>query len=96
MRGLVIFIILVIAVFAPVFRYPSIHENTILIENESVKEVNFEHECGQTYIVNLSTKKYHIPDCRYATSKDENNLCSFNDEEFLVKHGYQGCKKCIK
>ncbi len=98
MRGLVILLILIVAVFAPALDFDDVYNvETFSLENATVEEINSSHNQGEeAYVVNLSTKKYHLSSCRYATSKNENNLDLFNDEEFLIKHGYQGCKKCIK
>lgn len=65
-------------------------------EKKIAEEVDTNHYGENTeLIVNLNSKKYHLPTCKYATVKDEENLTSLDDEEFLIKHGYVHCEKCI-
>ncbi|MBQ7353363.1 MAG: hypothetical protein IJW54_05090 [Clostridia bacterium] len=56
--------------------------------NHSVKDI----PTGQEFIVNTSTKKYHLPSCRYASDP---NLEKWNDESFLIDRGYSSCKACM-
>jgi hypothetical protein len=66
------------------------------IKSKIVEEVDTNHYGENTkLIVNLNSKKYHLPTCKYATVKDEKDLTSLDDEDFLIKHGYDHCEKCI-
>ena len=65
-------------------------------ENNDTNEVITDHDqTGTTFVVNMKSKKYHLLHCDYANVKDETDLTTFSDEEFLIKHGYEPCKKCI-
>ena len=47
------------------------------------------------YILNLSSKKYHLETCAYAqTIKDENRDSFIGDKSELEKDGYTPCKTC--
>lgn len=46
------------------------------------------------YIVNKSSKKFHLPDCSYAGGiKDENKGIFYNRSD-LIKDGYSPCGSC--
>ncbi len=45
-----------------------------------------------SYVINTSTKKIHLPSCRYATG---DNVKTVNkSKEQLLKEGYELCKTC--
>lgn len=47
------------------------------------------------YIVNINTKKFHLPDCKYANSmKIENRKSETGTREELIHMGYEPCKTC--
>ena len=47
------------------------------------------------YFVNLRTKKYHYPNCKYAKQISYDNLGVFNGEEStLSNYGYSPCRHC--
>lgn len=66
------------------------------IENDTAMDISTEHnEIDVDFVVNLSTKKYHLTTCIYADIKNESNRKVFHDEDFLIEHGYSACQKCI-
>jgi hypothetical protein len=93
-RGIVVYIILVVLmIYFITFFLPS---HTTTIESQEEKELNAEHVQGDVnLVVNLKSKKYHLFTCKYATVKDESDIIKTYDEEFLMKHGYEPCQKCI-
>lgn len=46
----------------------------------------------QEFVVNTSTKKYHLPSCIYATDP---SLEKWYNENFLIERGYIPCKVCL-
>ena len=47
------------------------------------------------YIVNIKTKKFHTPDCRYAESTNEENKEEYyGSRQDLIDDGYEACKIC--
>ena len=48
-----------------------------------------------TYILNTSSKKFHLPECSGAASISESNREEFQGtREELVRQGYEPCGKC--
>lgn len=49
----------------------------------------------EEYVLNTSSKKFHIPSCKYANSmKAENREISNATREYLMMLGYEPCKTC--
>lgn len=49
----------------------------------------------QTYILNMNTKKFHLPSCSSAEDISVNNKAEFiGIREELLDAGYEGCKRC--
>ena len=49
----------------------------------------------QTYILNVNSKKFHLPSCSGAASiKDENREEYTGDRQALIDQGYDPCKTC--
>ena len=46
------------------------------------------------YVVNLSSKKFHLPDCRYAKSIKEENRGYADSRDKAIKMGCEPCKVC--
>ncbi len=46
----------------------------------------------ETYVINTSTKKYHLSTCRYA--KGDNVKSVKESKAQLEKEGYQACRTC--
>ncbi|MBR7116128.1 MAG: DNA/RNA non-specific endonuclease [Clostridia bacterium] len=47
---------------------------------------------GPDYIINISTKKYHLPTCQHATGNNAREYYGTEDE--LIQDGYEACKVC--
>ena len=48
-----------------------------------------------TYILNTSTKKFHLPTCHSVNQMKDNNKSTFTgNREELIKQGYSPCKNC--
>jgi hypothetical protein len=41
------------------------------------------------------SKKYHLPECRYAAKIQAANMVHFSDEEEARRQGYQPCRVCL-
>lgn len=49
----------------------------------------------QEYVLNTNSKKFHDPDCRYASSiKPENKETYIGNRNDLISEGYEACKTC--
>lgn len=49
----------------------------------------------QTYILNMNTKKFHLPFCSSVEDISVNNKAEFiGNREELLDAGYEGCKRC--
>ena len=49
------------------------------------------------YILNIHTKKIHLPDCSSVKSMDEDNMAFYKgDEDGLLSRGYTPCGNCMK
>ena len=52
-------------------------------------------EEAQTYILNINSKKFHLPTCSGAASiKEENRQESPGSRQELLDQGYEPCKTC--
>lgn len=83
-------------------------ENRLLIEeveylrlkvNDNLKKINKNtkqfNEKKKEIIGNLTSKKYHYPDCPFAKRIAEDNRTKFKSVEAAVKEGYDECP-CIR
>lgn len=49
------------------------------------------------YILNIHTKKIHLPDCSSVKTMDEDNMAFYKgDEDALLSQGYTPCGNCMK
>lgn len=62
------------------------------INDDGEKDFSEDIPKEQEFIVNTSTKRYHLPSCRYAS---DSNLEKWYDESFLIDRGYSSCKICM-
>ena len=46
------------------------------------------------YYVNINSKKFHYPDCRYAQKMNSSSLRLENDYNKLIDEGFVPCKVC--
>lgn len=105
MKNKFIFLLLLLSVFVGILVSCSDFKRFFTDENydyvfeedtdDSLLDLNTEHEQGNTYVVNINTKTYHYAHCTYAKNLAENNKDYFYDKEFLDQRGYKACKKCI-
>ncbi len=56
--------------------------------------VSSEESSGVLYIVNTSSKKFHLTDCSFAKSIKQENLLRGNNRSTLIADGYTPCKQC--
>lgn len=61
----------------------------------SQKETKKEETPKVTYVLNNSTKKFHLPDCRMVEKiSDENKEETTKSKKTLTKEGYEACGTC--
>lgn len=66
-------------------------------KNYTSEEIASYVEASSDYVVNIKSKKYHLPSCGMAGKiKDENRKDFHTTKEYLEKQGYSPCKTCIK
>ncbi len=79
------------------------NENTVVMpDDNTAKTVNgYKSEAPLnpeaaiiTYVVNKTTKKFHLESCQYAKSSSTANLSKTTDREGLINEGCSPCKKC--
>lgn len=64
-------------------------------EPEDTEESDTEEEYDGEYILNTSTKKFHLPDCESVDDiADENKETSKLTKAQLIEDGYEACKNC--
>ncbi len=52
-------------------------------------------DSGSTYIVNINTKKFHLPTCPSVKKMKESNKMTFTgSREDLINQGYDPCQNC--
>ena len=47
------------------------------------------------YVLNKSSGTYHLPDCYIVKNIKEENKVVTSDFDYLTRHQYSPCKKCI-
>jgi methylphosphotriester-DNA--protein-cysteine methyltransferase len=67
----------------------NIHNDT---QNQSVEK---EDTADVTYVVNMSSKIYHLPSCVYTKNIKDENREETKDLDALKDKGYVPCLKCI-
>ena len=76
-------------------------ENTLGEEEEILEETreNLSNSAREDcdYILNIHTKKIHLPDCSPVNSMDEDNMAFYKgDEDTLLSQGYTPCGNCMR
>ncbi len=80
-----------------------INENTIVMPDSTTAETVNGYKLERpitskavtvTYVVNKSTKKFHLESCRYAKNSNTNSLTKSTDRSTLINEGYSPCKIC--
>lgn len=79
------------------------NENTIVMPDSTTAETVNGYKSEQpinsksaniTYVVNKSTKKFHLESCRYAKNSNTSSLMKSTDRSTLINDGYSPCKIC--
>lgn len=64
-------------------------------DTDEPEETGAEEEYDGEYILNTSTKKFHLPDCKSVDDiADENKETSKLSKKELLEDGYEACKNC--
>lgn len=80
-----------------------INENTIVMPDSTTAETvnGYKYEkpitsksITVTYVVNKTTKKFHLESCRYAKGSNTSSLAKVTDRNVLINDGYSPCKIC--
>lgn len=86
------FILLILLVL---FLLPSCSKNYYEIK-ETDKESLVQRKEGEIeYVVNISSRSYHLSSCYIAKSIKEENKVVTKDINFITEREYTPCKKCI-
>lgn len=65
-------------------------ENTIGADNASA-----DNGAAVSYVINTSTKKIHLAECRYADTSSDNVKTTDKSLDELLADGYSKCKTCM-
>lgn len=58
-------------------------------------DADFDEIGSETYILNVNTKKFHLPSCASANDIAEKNRKVYSGgRETLLKEGYEPCSRC--
>ena len=70
-------------------------EEDALEETRTALSNSTREDCD--YILNIHTKKIHLPDCSSVKTMDEDNMAFYKgDEDALLSRGYTPCGNCMK
>ena len=70
-------------------------EEDALEETRTALSNSTREDCD--YILNIHTKKIHLPDCSSVKTMDEDNMAFYKgDEDGLLSQGYTPCGNCMK
>ena len=70
-------------------------EEEALEETRTALSNSTREDCD--YILNIHTKKIHLPDCSSVKAMDEDNMAFYKgDEDGLLSQGYTPCGNCMK
>ena len=70
-------------------------EEEALEETRTALSNSTREDCD--YILNIHTKKIHLPDCSSVKTMDEDNMAFYKgDEDALLSRGYMPCGNCMK
>lgn len=58
-------------------------------------EQTFPQEDDKDFVLNISSKKFHLPECEYAGSMQEENRVPYLGKRWLlIQDGFSPCKSC--
>ena len=64
--------------------------------NNNFNKYNIPEQQNTTeYVLNTSTKKYHLPSCNYVKKISPKNYSTCGDLDEIKSMGYVACKKCL-
>ena len=71
-------------------------ENGSSVPNRSAEGSQDQAEIGEwKYIINVSSRKFHLPGCQSVEKMSRKNMQGFNGtREELIDMGYEPCKNC--
>ena len=73
-------------------------EPTDSTETVTQEDATTDTKQGKTYVINISSKKIHKPDCSFVgrTKEENKNTVVLSDEQLkdYINNGYQICKTC--
>ena len=72
--------------------FPS--EETTATLNGYKNSAQVEAENKIEYIGNSNSKKFHLPDCRYASNIKEENIEKSHNRNYMINQGYSPCQNC--
>lgn len=76
-------------------RTESVENTELFFTGEDSAEEEMESPVGWTYIVNISTGKFHYPDCGSVQQMKESNKMEYTgSREELISQGYSPCGNC--
>ena len=94
---LTVFIVLFSVIFVPEITSDG-KKGLLILENDGLStppEIIFE-EANPQYVLNLSSKKYHKKDCKFASNISDGNYYKTSDMNYIVTRGYTKCSVCFK
>ncbi len=53
-----------------------------------------QQQTSASYVLNTSSKKFHLPNCDSVVKISPQNYATGNDRDALIAQGYKPCKKC--
>ena len=72
-------------------------DNSYEIHNDSENPYpETEEKSDEIYVVNISSKRYHLPSCTYAKNIKEENREESASLSALYEKGYTPCSRCIE
>ena len=72
-----------------------IGKDGVSVGEENKEPFNTDTSGSTLYIVNTSTRSYHLPSCYIVNNMKDENKAETYDINFLVEREYTPCKICI-
>ncbi len=85
-------------IYATTVPFTSVAEDDLKGESLVQENADNKNPTEKTYVINLSSKKIHLPDCQYAQTIDEENKITVkvkNLNDYYLS-GYTSCTKCLE
>lgn len=71
------------------------NSNYYEVTSNSSKQEYVYSESQKTYVANIESLTYHLPNCRILKSTKEENKLKTTDIDFLTSRGFKRCKTCM-